>query len=156
MKRRQFLKKSVVAASVLAFTGKRALPASSDAYVEILADEPIGEISPLLYGHFTEHIGGVIYDGVWVGEKSKIRNYFGIRAELVDMLKKIHVPVIRWPGAASPIATTGAMASDPGPRSRGTPTSGRLIATPRGCMRKDHRSSSPMSSAPMSSCAFAS
>ncbi len=98
MERRQFLKNSAMAGAVLAFTGKRLWAASADAYVEILSDEPLGEISPLLYGHFTEHIGGVIYDGVWVGEKSKIRNYFGIRAELVDMLKKIHVPVIRWPG----------------------------------------------------------
>lgn len=87
-----------MAGAALAFTGKRVLAASADAYVDILADEPIGEISPLIYGHFTEHIGGVIYDGVWVGEKSKIPNRSGIRSELVDMMNKIHVPVIRWPG----------------------------------------------------------
>jgi alpha-N-arabinofuranosidase len=69
-----------------------------DAYVEIIGDEELGEISPLLYGQFTEHIGGVIYDGVWVGESSPIRNYQGLRADLVDMLKKIQIPIIRWPG----------------------------------------------------------
>ncbi len=42
--------------------------------------------------------GGVIYDGVWVGEKSKIPNQYGIRSQLVDMMKQIHVPIIRWPG----------------------------------------------------------
>ena len=98
MERRQFLKRSAMAGAVLAFSGKRGMASSADAYVEILADESMGEISPLIYGQFTEHIGGVIYDGVWVGEKSKIRNHYGIRAELVDMMKKIHVPVIRWPG----------------------------------------------------------
>lgn len=57
-----------------------------------------GEISPNIYSQFTEHIGGVIYDGVWVGEKSKIPNRFGIRSELIDRMKQIHVPIIRWPG----------------------------------------------------------
>ncbi len=98
MERRQFLKRSAMAGVGLVFTGKRMLAASADAYIEILAGEPLGEISPLIYGQFTEHIGGVIYDGVWVGEKSKIPNRYGIRAELVDLMNKIHVPVIRWPG----------------------------------------------------------
>ena len=98
MERRQFLKGSAVTGVLLASSGRRMFAAAADAYVEILADEPIGEISPLIYGQFTEHIGGVIYDGVWVGEDSKIRNYHGIRAELVDMLKKIQVSVMRWPG----------------------------------------------------------
>ena len=98
MERRQFLKTSGMAGAALAFSDRRGFAASTDAYVEILAGEPMGEISPLIYGQFTEHIGGVIYDGVWVGKDSKVRNYDGIRAELVDRMKKIHVPVIRWPG----------------------------------------------------------
>jgi alpha-N-arabinofuranosidase len=40
----------------------------------------------------------VIYDGVWVGEGSKIPNHHGIRSQLVAMMKQIHFPVIRWPG----------------------------------------------------------
>lgn len=56
------------------------------------------KIDPCIYGHFAEHIGGVIYDGIWVGKDSKVRNYNGFRAELVDKLKKINPPVIRWPG----------------------------------------------------------
>ncbi len=71
---------------------------SSNARIDILPDEPIGVISPHIYGHFTEHIGGVIYDGVWVGENSKIPNVGGIRKALVDHLKQIKAPVIRWPG----------------------------------------------------------
>ncbi len=98
MKRREFLKSSAMTGAVFAFSGKRVLASSADAYVEILVDDPIGQISPLIYGHFTEHIGGVIYDGVWVGENSQIPNRFGIRSELVDRMKKIHAPIIRWPG----------------------------------------------------------
>lgn len=98
MERRRFLKNSVVAGAVAAFSNTRGWAKSSDAHIEVLVGEPIGAISPNIYGQFTEHIGGVIYDGVWVGEKSKIPNQYGIRSELVEMMKQIHVPVIRWPG----------------------------------------------------------
>ena len=47
--------------------------------VKIKAGEEIGQISPLLYGHFTEQIGGVICGGVWVGKDSSIPNVNGIR-----------------------------------------------------------------------------
>jgi len=82
----------------IAAGGPKAFPKSVDAHIEILLDEPIAVISPNLYGQFTEHIGGVIYDGVWVGEGSKIPNRFGIRVELIDRLKEIQIPIIRWPG----------------------------------------------------------
>jgi alpha-L-arabinofuranosidase len=98
MKRRQFLKNSAIAGAAAAFCRPRAWAKSSDAHIEILVDEPIGKISPNIYGQFTEHIGGVIYDGVWVGENSKIPNQYGIRSELVERMRQIHVPVIRWPG----------------------------------------------------------
>ena len=71
---------------------------AATARIDILPDEPIATISPNIYGHFTEHIGGVIYDGVWVGENSKIPNVGGIRKELIDHLKRLKAPVIRWPG----------------------------------------------------------
>jgi alpha-L-arabinofuranosidase len=98
MKRRQFLKSSAMAGAAFALSGKQIWAASADSRVEIFLDEPKGVISPNVYGQFTEHIGGVIYDGVWVGEKSKIPNQFGIRAELIDKMKEIHVPIVRWPG----------------------------------------------------------
>ena len=46
----------------------------------------------------TEHLGGVVYDGIWVGEGSKIPNTGGIRTALVEHLKRINAPVVRWPG----------------------------------------------------------
>jgi alpha-N-arabinofuranosidase len=98
MHRRHFLRTAAMATAASMCVSRGGAASQADAFIEIMADEGLGEISPLLYGQFTEHIGGVIYDGVWVGEHSKMRNYHGLRAELVDHLKKIHVPIVRWPG----------------------------------------------------------
>jgi alpha-N-arabinofuranosidase len=71
---------------------------TADSRVDVLLAERLGTISPDIYGHFTENLGGVIYDGVWVGEGSKIANQYGIRSALIQHLRQIHAPVIRWPG----------------------------------------------------------
>ncbi|MGB7134884.1 MAG: alpha-L-arabinofuranosidase, partial [Acidobacteriaceae bacterium] len=68
------------------------------ARIDIFTDEAAATISPNLYGQFIEHIGGVIYDGVWVGPNSKIPNQYGIRSELIEKLKQIRIPILRWPG----------------------------------------------------------
>ncbi len=57
-----------------------------------------GRIAPEIYGHFTEHIGGVIYDGIWVGRDSDIPNIKGFRKDIIEKLRVIKAPVIRWPG----------------------------------------------------------
>jgi alpha-L-arabinofuranosidase len=51
-----------------------------------------------IYGQFSEHLGRGIYDGIWVGEESPIPKVHGYRTDVVDALKKIHAPVLRWPG----------------------------------------------------------
>ena len=51
-----------------------------------------------IYGHFSEHLGRCIYEGYWVGEDSPIPNVRGIRTDVVKALRKIRVPVMRWPG----------------------------------------------------------
>lgn len=95
--RREFLRTSAFAtAAVLGIP--RSLAATQPAEVEILINEAIGTISPDIYGHFTEHIGGVIYDGIWVGENSKIPNQNGIRSDLVNSMRRLKPSVIRWPG----------------------------------------------------------
>jgi alpha-N-arabinofuranosidase len=71
---------------------------ATDARVEILLNEKIGQISPDIYGHFVEHLGGVVYDGIWVGENSKVANIGGIRKELVEHMRRIKPGVVRWPG----------------------------------------------------------
>jgi alpha-L-arabinofuranosidase len=101
MKRREFL--GGVAALSAGLLAERAggLTHSShaaDSRIEVLIGEEIGTISPDIYGHFAEHLGGVVYDGIWVGENSKVPNTGGIRTALVDALKRIKAPVIRWPG----------------------------------------------------------
>ncbi len=106
--RRDFV--GLLAASGVAAVGAR-LPAAEwlravgargatapDSRIEILLGEPIGTIAPEIYGHFIEHLGGVIYDGVWVGEDSSIPNVRGVRQALIDALKPIGPAVMRWPG----------------------------------------------------------
>jgi alpha-L-arabinofuranosidase len=62
-------------------------------------DHPIGTISPRLYGHFAEHLGRCCYDGLWVGTKrADVPHYGGFRADVVDALKALPVPLLRWPG----------------------------------------------------------
>lgn len=58
----------------------------------------LGRINPELQGHFSEHLGRCIYEGIYVGEKSSIPNVNGMRTDVVEALKKINVPVLRWPG----------------------------------------------------------
>lgn len=56
------------------------------------------KIDKNIYGHFAEHLGRCIYDGIWVGEDSQIPNIRGFRRDVVEALKKIKAPIIRWPG----------------------------------------------------------
>ena len=98
-RRRQFLKQAAMGSSgLLLLRGVPAARAATTASIEVLPDEPIGTISPDLYGHFAEHIGGVVYDGIWVGEDSKIPNIGGIRKELVEHMRRLKPSVVRWPG----------------------------------------------------------
>jgi alpha-L-arabinofuranosidase len=103
IRRRDFLRTGLAGAGFI-LASKASSPFSwaesnaAAARIEILTDEPLGTISPNLYGHFTENLSGVIYDGVWVGPKSKIPNIDGIRKELVDEMRKIKAPVVRFPG----------------------------------------------------------
>ncbi len=55
-------------------------------------------INPEIYGHFSEHLGRCIYDGIYVGENSSIPNVRGIRSDIVEAFKNIKMPVLRWPG----------------------------------------------------------
>jgi len=66
--------------------------------ITVCLDEPIAMISPHIYGHFAEHLGACIYDGIWVGEESSIPNIEGIRADVIEALRRIDPPVVRWPG----------------------------------------------------------
>ena len=66
--------------------------------VSVVFPDKTGYISPEIYGHFSEHIGGVFYGGLWVGRDSDIPNERGFRSDALDALRKIAPPVLRWPG----------------------------------------------------------
>jgi alpha-N-arabinofuranosidase len=71
---------------------------AADTQLVIHADQGKNTISRNIYGHFSEHLGRCIYEGVWVEPDSPIPNTRGIRNDVVAALKKIKVPVLRWPG----------------------------------------------------------
>ena len=56
------------------------------------------QIQPEVYGNFSEHLGRCIYEGLYVGEDSAIPNVNGMRTDVVEALKNIQLPVLRWPG----------------------------------------------------------
>lgn len=56
------------------------------------------KINKEIYGHFSEHLGRCIYEGIYVGENSTIPNTNGMRNDVVEALKEIKTPVLRWPG----------------------------------------------------------
>jgi alpha-N-arabinofuranosidase len=62
------------------------------------ASSPRQMISRHIYGHFSEHLGRCIYDGFWVNDTMKVRKQDRIRMDVVEALRKIQIPNLRWPG----------------------------------------------------------
>lgn len=67
-------------------------------HLDVDARAPEHTISRFIYGHFAEHLGGCIYGGIWVGEDSAIPNTRGIRRDVVEAMRAVKAPVLRWPG----------------------------------------------------------
>lgn len=63
-----------------------------------ITDKEKATIHKEIYGHFSEHLGRCIYEGIYVGEDSPVPNQNGMRSDVVEALKDIGVPVLRWPG----------------------------------------------------------
>lgn len=66
--------------------------------VELKASKEAPQISKHIYGHFAEHLGRCIYEGFYVGEESPIPNTQGVRNDIIDALKDLDIPNLRWPG----------------------------------------------------------
>lgn len=66
--------------------------------IEVQTRNASVKISKYIYGQFAEHLGRCIYDGVYVGVDSEIPNVNGMRKDIVEALKHIRIPVLRWPG----------------------------------------------------------
>ena len=78
-----------------------AMPAQAQTVVAsatIDTKAPGTRIAPEIYGQFAEQLGSGINGGIWVGEGSPIPNIHGYRTDVVEALRKLHVPVVRWPG----------------------------------------------------------
>ena len=60
-------------------------------------NKELSTIEPEIYGHFSEHLGRCIYEGIYVGENSDIPNVNGMRTDVVEALKELKVPMLRWP-----------------------------------------------------------
>ncbi len=66
--------------------------------VVVLPQETIGQIHPYLHGQFAEHLGELIYPGIYVEPDGDIANADGLRNDVIAALKPLGIPVLRWPG----------------------------------------------------------
>ena len=85
---------AIAASSLAAPTSNAAEPVS----ITVRADTPGAVINPAIYGQFAEHLGRLIYEGIWVGEQSTIPNTRGYRNDVIAALKELGVPVIALAG----------------------------------------------------------
>ena len=89
------MKKAILGAALLA-----ALPmmAQQKASVTVHPEQGKEIISKHIYGQFAEHLGTCIYGGLWVGENSSIPNTNGYRNDVLEALRNLQIPNLRWPG----------------------------------------------------------
>jgi alpha-N-arabinofuranosidase len=93
------MKKSIFKYSAIIFLLiANIVAAQNKTTITLNTDKVAGIINKNIYGQFSEHLGSCIYGGIWVGENSKIPNTRGIRNDVIEALKKLQVPVLRWPG----------------------------------------------------------
>lgn len=85
---------SVALAAIIAMP----MMAQKESKVTLRVNEAKEKINKEIYGQFAEHLGSCIYGGLWVGKDSKIANTEGYRNDVLQALKDIKVPVLRWPG----------------------------------------------------------
>src|SRR4051794_6650842 len=67
------------------------------ARVKIDTERVIGDIDPLIYGNFLEHLGRCIDGGVFE-EGSPLADAKGFRRDVFDAVRKLNVTLLRWPG----------------------------------------------------------
>jgi alpha-N-arabinofuranosidase len=73
------------------------LPFTGDARIKIDLDRTIGQVDPLLFGNFAEHLGRMIYGGIY-DEKSPLADESGFRTDVMAAVKGLGVSILRWPG----------------------------------------------------------
>jgi len=89
------MKKTIFILQLFVFS----IAANAQNHIVLRADKGKDTINKNIYGHFSEHLGHCIYGGLYVGENNKtIPNKDGVRLDVINALKKLKVPVLRWPG----------------------------------------------------------
>ena len=83
---------------LLAITIGFSMPALAQEATVTLLPAGTQKIAKEIYGQFAEHLGTCIYGGLWVGPESSIANTDGYRNDVLQALKDLQVPVLRWPG----------------------------------------------------------
>lgn len=86
----------LIALLIAALSASAQQPLSAS--LTIQAGQPGPQVNRQIFGQFAEHLGAGIYGGIWVGENSKIPNTRGYRNDVLQALRDLKVPVIRWPG----------------------------------------------------------
>ena len=74
-----------------------AIPESNEATVVIRTDLPATTYDPMIYGGFIEHLGRQIYGGFFE-PGSPLADEAGFRLDVIEAIRELKVPVIRWPG----------------------------------------------------------
>lgn len=98
MRLRSRFKASLGMAALMLASAPGIAQEDATAQVVVHADRPGPTYDRRIFTQFAEHLGNGIYDGLWVGERSNIPNTRGFRNDVVAALKRLGVPVIRWPG----------------------------------------------------------
>ena len=91
-----YMKKTITFLSCLALTLSLSAQTSVSGYVSTVNQNQ--QISKHIYGHFSEHLGRCIYDGFWIDKSLNVTKEGRIRMDIVDALKAINIPNLRWPG----------------------------------------------------------
>ena len=90
--------KKTLSLFALSLLGSMPSLAANEATVVLQPSEESPIIVKEIYGQFAEHLGTCIYGGLWVGPESPIPNTNGYRNDVLNALKDLHIPVLRWPG----------------------------------------------------------
>lgn len=92
------MKKVTLLSLVLCLSASLGLKAQQPVTIDLNTNDAKHVISKHIYGHFAEHLGRCIYDGFWVDPALNVPKKDRIRLDIVDALKKINIPNLRWPG----------------------------------------------------------
>jgi alpha-N-arabinofuranosidase len=70
---------------------------SEVARIKIDLDRTIGEVHPHVFGNFAEHLGRMVYGGIFE-EGSPLSDEDGFRKDVMEAVRQLGVSILRWPG----------------------------------------------------------